>query len=162
MTLKTHICFTFQILLKVPNQIIYRWGKFFPLILDLNDCDVGTVIHACCWEKATVPLTSDLLMLRPRKNKAAIRSRAIEGQHEHECVVLCLGEENLVKHVVVGRFWPLNAVYGLASGPCGVIDDGREVLLDDDAKKSPPSLWPQKFKEVRTDKINSISVLFTF
>lgn len=67
-----------------------------------------------------------------------------------------------LKRVVVGRFWPLNAFYSLASGPCGVIDDGREVLLDDEAKKSPPSLWPQKFKEVRTYKINSISVIFTF
>lgn len=38
-----------------------------------------------------------------------------------------------LKPVVVGRFWPLNAVYSLASGPCGVIDDGREVLLDDEA-----------------------------
>lgn len=66
----------------------------------------------------------------------------------------------MLKRVKTG---PLNAVYCLANGPCGAIDDGREVLLDDDAKKkkkSPPSLWPQKFKEVRTYKINSISKSF--
>lgn len=47
------------------------------------------------------------------------------------------GEENLVKTCCSGQIWPLNAVYCLASGPCGVNDDGREVLLDDDAKKIP-------------------------
>lgn len=67
----------------------------------------------------------------------------------------------MLKCVVVGRFGPLNVVYSLASGPCGIIDDAREVLLlDDDAKKIPTITLASE--EFRTYKINSISVIFTF
>lgn len=70
------------------------------------------------------------------------------------------GEENLLKTCCSGQILAIKC--GLQLSEWTVIDDGREVLLDDEAKKSPPSLWPQKFKEVRTYKINSISVIFTF
>lgn len=143
MTLKTRICFTFQMLLKVPNQITYRWGKFFPFISEFKwlwcrYCDPRLLLG-----KGHCPFNIRSADVEATKepNKAAICSRAIEGQHEHECVVLCLWLRDTrerkasLKRVVRGRFGPLNVVYSLANGPCGVIDDGREVLLDDDAKK---------------------------
>lgn len=41
----------------------------------------------------------------------------------------------LLKRVVMGRFWPLDSVYCLANGMCGIRDDGEDVLLQDgDAK----------------------------